>query len=134
MANVACFEDLVAWQKARELNREVYRITGDQSVSRDWNLTRQIRRAAISIMSNIAEGYERRAPRDFQRFLTIAKASCAEVRSLLYVARDVGYLDDAAFKRLMARADEVARIIAGPRNSIVTDEPTTRNSELRTRN
>ena len=112
------FEDLIAWQHARKLSSLIYRITSQGNFSKDFGLKDQIRRAAVSIMSNIAEGYEREGPNEFHRFLTIAKASCAEVRSQLYVAFDVGYLEKQMFDDLMQKADEVARILGGLRKSV----------------
>jgi four helix bundle protein len=83
------FEDLVAWQKARELTKAVYHATRKEGFARDFGLAGQIQRACISIMSNIAEGFERSNPNEFHHFLVVAKASCAEVRSQLYIALDV---------------------------------------------
>ncbi len=111
------FEDLIAWQKARILTGAVYRATSEGLFNKDFGLREQIRRAAVSTMSNIAEGFERGSAAEFSRFLSIAKASCAELRSQLYVAVDVGYLNEAAFDVLIAQADEVARIIGGLRDS-----------------
>lgn len=107
------FEDLVAWKKARVLTRDIYSVTRQGPFSGDYGLARQIQRAAVSIMSNIAEGFERRNRREFRQFLFVAKSSCAEVRSQLYVAFDVGYLDDATFSRLFEAAEEVSRILGG---------------------
>lgn len=118
MSRIERFEDLIAWQKARELTRSIYRISGQGAFARDFELARQIRSAALSIMSNIAEGFERGGRGEFQHFLSTAKASCAEVRSQLYVALDVGYLDQTEFVQLLARAEEVARIIGGLRASV----------------
>ncbi len=115
---VSRFEDLVAWQKSRELAKEIYVVTNQGAFSRDFGLRDQIQRAAVSVMSNIAEGFERGSPGDFHRFLVIAKASCAEVRSQLYLASDIGYLSEGDFKRLMALATETARIIGGLRRSV----------------
>lgn len=115
---VSKFEDLVAWQKSRELAKEIYVVTNQGAFSRDFGLRDQIQRASVSVMSNIAEGFERGSPADFHRFLVIAKASCAEVRSQLYLASDVGYLSEEDFKRLMALANETARIIGGLRRSV----------------
>jgi four helix bundle protein len=112
------FEDLWAWQKARPLTREVYRVTGVGRFARDYRLAGQIQAAAVSIMSNIAEGHERARPSEFFQFLTIAKASCAELRSQLYVALDVGYLDQATFERLSGDAEEVSRLVGGLRVSV----------------
>jgi four helix bundle protein len=112
------FEDLVAWQKARHLTRAVYRITQQGKFARDQGLTNQIQRAAVSVMSNIAEGFERGNKGDFYRFLCIAKASCAEIRSQLYVALDAGYLPQPEFDVLMKQAEEVGRVVGGLRASV----------------
>ena len=112
------FEDLIAWQKARELTREVYRLTRHGAFAKDYGLSGQIQRAAVSIMSNIAEGFERGNPREFHQFLSIAKASCAEVRSQLYVALDAGYLEDTSFQELMQLAKETGKVIGGLRVSV----------------
>jgi four helix bundle protein len=112
------FEDLVAWQKARDLACAVYEVTRGPSFAKDYGLSGQIQRAAVSIMSNIAEGFERNRRAEFHQFLSVAKASCAEVRSHLYIALDAKYLDNDTFQRLMQIAEEVARIIGGLRASV----------------
>lgn len=112
---IAKFEDLIAWQKARLLTRAIYTRTDEGRFARDFGLRDQIRRSSVSVMSNIAEGFERSGPVEFQRFLSIAKGSCAEVRTQLYVAFDVGYLTKQEFDPLMAAASEVASIIGGLR-------------------
>ena len=127
---VTCFEELIAWQKARVFVREVYAATRDGDISRDFAFRDQMRRATVSIMSNIAEGVELRSRPQFRKFLCIAKGSCAEVRSLLYAATDIGYLQGEHSDRLLRQAMEVARIISGLQASIAS----TRNSELGTRN
>jgi four helix bundle protein len=118
MAKVERFEDLIAWQKARELTRAIYEATRQGAFAKDFGLSTQIQRAAVSVMSNIAEGFERGGRGEFHQFLSTAKASCAEVRSQLYVALDVGYLDKANFDRLMEQAEEVARILGGLRSAV----------------
>ena len=118
MVKVEKFKDLIAWQKARELARTIYEVTRKDAFAKDFGLRGQIQRAAVSIMSNIAEGFERGGRGEFHQFLSTAKASCAEVRSQLYVALDVGYLDQAAFDRLMEQAEEVARILGGLRAAV----------------
>jgi four helix bundle protein len=85
------FEDLNVWKQARQLTQEVYRLTKTEKFLKDFGLRDQIRRAAISVMSNIAEGFERGGNQEFVQFLYVAKASCGEVRSQLYVALDQGY-------------------------------------------
>jgi len=112
------FENLIAWQKARELTRAMYDVTRTGAFARDYGLSGQIQRAAVSIMSNIAEGFERGNPREFHQFLSIAKASCAEVRSQLYVALDAEYLDEDTFQKLMRLAKETAKVIGGLRVSV----------------
>jgi len=126
------FEDLVAWQKARELTKEIYRVSNDGAFSRDFGLRDQIRRAAVSIMSNIAEGFGRGTINEFHQYLVIAKCSCAEVRSQLYVAYDVGYLEKTVFEDLELQAHEVSKVLSGLRSSIAKQR--TRPSELRTQN
>jgi four helix bundle protein len=112
------FEDLIAWQRARSLTREIYQVTGSHSLGADYGLSRQMQRAAVSIMANVAEGFERRSIGEFRRFIVIAKASCAELRSHLYVAVDVGYLNSAIAKQLIDRTEEVSRILYGLHNAI----------------
>ncbi len=118
MAAIERFEDIIAWQKARELTKMIYRTSKGGSFAKDYDLARQIQRAAVSIMSNIAEGFERGGNREFHRFLCIAKASCAEVRSLLYVALDEAYLNQESFMSIMERAAETGRVIGGLRASV----------------
>ena len=112
------FEDLIAWQKARDLTREIYAVTKVRSFSGDWSLVDQIRRASVSIMSNIAEGFERARPKELHQFLSVAKGSCGEVRSHLYVALDVGHLMEPRFQASLARAEEVGRVTGGLRVSV----------------
>lgn len=113
MSTFQRFEDIKAWQLARELNRVLYDRTSRGAFSRDFALRDQIRRASISISSNIAEGHERRTPRDFARFLTIAKASAAEVRSQTYLAIDLGYLEDEDAEALLELTSQVGRTLSG---------------------
>ena len=112
------FEELIAWQKARELAKQIYIVTKQGEFNRDFGLRDQIQRASVSVMSNIAEGFERGSPADFHRFLVIAKASCAEVRSQLYLSLDIGYLQKDDFNRIMNLANETSRIIGGLRRSV----------------
>ena len=112
------FEDFMAWQKARKLTADIYRVTSEGRFARDFGLKDQIRRAAVSSMSNLAEGFERGRPAEFHQFLSIAKASCAELRAQLYVALDVGYISLSTFDRLMAQATEVGQILGGLRQAV----------------
>jgi len=112
------FEDLLVWQKARELTRVIYDMTKSQAFARDFGLRDQIRRAAVSVMSNIAEGFEREGDSEFGHFLSIAKGSCGEVRSQLYVARDQGYIEVDVCERISERAAEVSRMLHGLSNKV----------------
>src|SRR5918996_3209194 len=99
------FEDLIAWQKARELTLKVYQISRKGEFGKDYRLSGQIQGASVSIMSNIAEGFERGELGEFHQFLSTAKGSCAEVRSQLYVTLDVGSLSREGFYDLLAQAE-----------------------------
>ena len=118
MNQIKNFEDLIAWKKARVFTKKIYTITGQGTFSRDFGLVSQIRRASVSIMSNIAEGFERSGLREFHKFLAIAKSSSAEVRSHLYVALDTNYLSKSNFLDLNAQIQEVTRIIGGLKRSV----------------
>ena len=107
------FEEIDSWKKARELTKQIYAVTTDGSFSRDFGLKDQIRRASVSIMSNIAEGFERDSTNEFCRFLAIAKGSAGEVRAQLYVALDQDYLTDVEFNELSQMATEISRLISG---------------------
>jgi len=112
------FEDLIAWQKARELSKNIYRVTKVGEFLKDFGLRDQIRRASVSIMSNIAEGFERGGRSEFHQFLVIAKGSCAELRSQLYVASDAEYIDIGTFQNFDGLAKETSRLIGGLRAAV----------------
>jgi four helix bundle protein len=118
MANEGSFEDLIAWQKARALVRVIYGATRTAAFSRDFPLVDQIRRASVSIMSNIAEGFERGRRAEFHQFLVVAKGSCGEVRSQLYVALDAEYLDQKAFQKLHEMTTELGKVLGGLRTAV----------------
>jgi four helix bundle protein len=118
MAKIERFEDFIAWQKARALTARIYKITNEGTFSRDFSLRDQIRRASSSIMANIAEGFERGGRSEFEHFLSIAKASCAERRSHFYIALDAGQVKEADFITLLGDAAEVGQIIGGLRVSV----------------
>ncbi len=113
MATITRFEDIQAWQKARELTRSVYQATNRPAFRLDWPLRDQIRRAAVSVMSNIAEGFERGGDREFIQFLSIAKGSTGEIRAQLYVAYDAGYLAQQDFQTLQDAALGTGSLIGG---------------------
>lgn len=108
MATVQKFEDLVCWQKSRQLTREVYKVMKPCS---DYGFKDQIQRAAVSILSNIAEGFERGTKSEFLNYLYIAKGSAGEVRAQLYVALDAGYLNIETFKYLNGLAQDCSRLL-----------------------
>lgn len=113
MLKVERFEDLIAWQKARELSRPVHEITRQNTFAKDFGLSSQIQRTAVSNISNIAKGFECGGHGEFHKLLSIAKASCARLRSQQYVALDVGYRDKANVDQQMKKTEKVARILGG---------------------
>lgn len=110
------FEEIEAWLRARDLCGEIYRVSGKGAFAKDFGLRDQMRRASISIMSNIAEGFERSGSGEFVQFLAIAKGSAGEVRSQLYIALDQKYIDREGFSRLSQSATDTARMVAGLMN------------------
>lgn len=114
MATFKRFEDIEAWQKARVLAGLVYSICDEGPLSKDFDLRSQIRRSAISIMANIAEGQGRRTDKDFANFLNIALGSVAETKSHFYIALDIDYIDKTTFDYCYAKLDEIGRMIYGP--------------------
>ena len=115
---ISRFEDLIAWQKARELTKNIYKITKQEDFHKDFGLRDQIRRASVSIMSNLAEGFERGGRSEFHQFLVIAKGSCAELRSQLYVVLDNDYIDEITFQNIDSLAKEVSRLVGGLRAAV----------------
>ncbi len=113
MGKIERFEDIKAWQLARELVKQVYNLTGLGKFNKDFGLREQIRRAAVSVMSNIAEGFERNSTKEFIQFLYIARGSAGEVRSQIYVARDIGYLNESEFREMITKVEEISKSIFG---------------------
>jgi four helix bundle protein len=107
------FEDIESWKRARRLTNEIYQTTGTGKFARDFGLRDQIRRASISMLSNIAEGFERGGDKEFLQFLAMAKGSCGEVRAQLYIALDQGYLAQEVFDGLSMNAVEIGQLISG---------------------
>jgi four helix bundle protein len=104
------FEDIQAWQKARRVTKLVYEMTAVGGFARDFGLRDQIQRASVSIMANIAEGFGRRSDKEFANFLNIAHGSVSEVQSHLYVALDLGYVEQNAFAKLYDLLGEISRM------------------------
>ena len=104
------FEDIISWKKSRTLTVSVYKIFKN---NKDYGFKDQIQRASVSIMNNIAEGFDRLSDKEFSRFLFISKASCSEVRSMLYLAKDLEYVTKEEFDSLFKQTVEISRLIAG---------------------
>lgn len=113
MATFRSFEDIEAWQASRVLTRDIYGITASGRFRRDGGLCGQIQRASVSVMANIAEGFERDSNREFARYLRIARGSLSEVRSHLFVARDIGYINDETFAQLNGEARRITAMLNG---------------------
>ncbi len=113
MAKIEKFEDIEAWKAAREIAKMIYQCSSKGEFSKDFALVNQIRRASISIISNIAEGFERNGDKEFVQFLAIAKGSCGEVRAQLYVALDQNYIDEKQFSFITVKLVEISRMISG---------------------
>jgi four helix bundle protein len=106
---IETFEDMEVWQSARTFAKAIYAITGKSAFAKDFALRDQIRRAAISIMSNIAEGFERSSNKEFIQFLYISKGSSAEIRSQLYLTYDLNYVDESVFQDLNNKLISISR-------------------------
>ncbi|MBI5673636.1 MAG: four helix bundle protein [Nitrospirae bacterium] len=113
------------------MTRAIFQTTSVGSFAKDFGLHDQIRRATVSVMSNLAEGFERGGRSEFHQFLNVTKSSCAELRSQLYVASDVTHLSPSTFRQLMLQAEEIARIIGGLRKAVHTQRLQTRTSTTR---
>ncbi len=113
MAAIEKFEDIKAWQEARELLKSIYEITSKGNFSKDWELKNQIRRSAVSVMSNIAEGFDRSSDKEFIQFLRIATGSCSELKSQLYAALDQKYIINELFSKIYQKATDVTKLING---------------------
>ena len=126
MAVFKTFEEINAWQNARELVKDVYAMTGSGDFCKDFGLKDQIQRAAVSICSNIAEGFERRGNKEFINFLWIAKGSAAEVCSQLYNARDLGYITDKGFKVMYDSVKQIGGMLFNLITTLSSDKRRTK--------
>ena len=113
MGNFNSFEEINSWQKSRTFNKRIYLVTDNSNFKKDFDFVRQIRRASLSISSNIAEGFERNSDKEFIHFLFIAKASAGEVRSQLYLAFDLGYVEKEEFETLLESITEISKLLSG---------------------
>jgi four helix bundle protein len=112
------FEDLKVWQKSMRLAEEVYRITKQREFARDWGLKDQVRRAAVSIPSNISEGYGRFTSKDFRHYLAVANGSANELRTQIQLAANIGYIDREESRRLVEKCVEVSKMLKAFRNTL----------------
>lgn len=113
MSKINSFEELNVWIESRSFNQKLYLTTNNDLFDRDYDLKRQIRRASISVSSNIAEGFERNTDKEFIQFLFYAKASAGEVRSQLYLSLDLNYLTKEEFNTLYSQITEISKMISG---------------------
>jgi len=116
------FEEIVAWQCAREMTGLVYKTLWD---CRDYGFRDQIERAAVSVMNNIAEGFEKKSNKEFLRYLKIAKGSCGEVKSMLYLAKDLSYIKNETFESLFEKTERIQKMIVGLIRSLEPAPPKT---------
>ncbi len=124
MSKIETFEDITAWQLGRKLCREIYRVTLLTDFSKDFGLKDQMRRASVSIISNIAEGFERKSRKEFIQFLSIAKGSAGEIRAQLYIAKDLNYIDQPDYDLIANLATEISKTISGFMTYLLALEPT----------
>ena len=104
------FEDIIAWQKAKDMTILIYKDFAD---SKDYSFKDQIQRASVSVMNNIAEGFERKTNNEFKQFLFIAKGSCGEVRSMLYLAKELNKISEISFNKYFKLAEEISKTLSG---------------------
>ena len=118
MVLIRKFEDIVAWQEARKLVNQVYQLTNTGGLSKDFGMRDQLQRAAISVMNNIAEGFDCESNLEFARFLVIARRSTVEIQSMLYAAHDIGYIDEKIHKELYLQAAKTKTLINALKHSL----------------
>ena len=130
MSAITKFEDLIAWQESRTLVKMVYRLTSDGTISRDFGMRDQIQRASVSVMTNIAEGFDCESTAEFARFLGIARRSAVEVQSLLYAALDVEHINQDTFRSYYEQAKKCKALIGGLKQGVLKN-PRRANSSSR---
>ena len=113
MSKFRSFEEINSWQKSRVFNKKIYLVTENSTFKKDFDFVRQIRRASLSISSNIAEGFKRNTDKEFVYFLYVAKASAGEVRSQLYLAFDLEYIIKEEFEMLLSSVTEISKLLSG---------------------
>lgn len=118
MAMIQKFEDIQAWREARILVKMIYQLTNKEKFSKDFGMRDQVRRAAVSVMNNIAEGFDCESKTEFARFLGISRRSAVEVQSLLYTALDVDYIDQNEFETHYEQARKTKALVGGFKRSL----------------
>lgn len=118
MALIKKFEDIIGWQEARKLVKDIYKITNEGAFARDFGMRDQIQRAAVSVMTNIAEGFDCDSQAEFARFLSYSRRSAVEVQSLLYAALDIGYINRTTFDTQYQQAEKAKALIGGLKTSL----------------
>jgi four helix bundle protein len=118
MALIKRFEDILAWQEARKLVKDIYQLTRYGPISKDFGLRDQVQRTAVSVMANIAEGFDCDSHLEFARFLGIARRSAVEVQSLLYASLDIGYINEEIFTSLYAQVEKAKALTGGLKKSL----------------
>lgn len=116
------FEDLEVWQRSRHFSALIYKITDEGSFKKDFGLKDQLRRASVSVTSNIAEGFERNGNKEFVQFLSYAKGSSGEIRAQLYIAKDLEYVTADRFAELSSKITEISKMISGLMNYLKQSE------------
>ena len=119
MTTITKFEDLIAWREARSLVKSICQLTGGGALAKDFGMRDQIQRASVSVMTNVAEGFDCESTADFARFLGIARRSAVEVQSLLYAALDVEYINEEIFHPLYEQARKCKALIGGLKHGIL---------------
>jgi len=131
MALVETFEEMYSWKKARILNKIIYEESNKSEFKKDYAFKDQIRKSSISIMSNIAEGFERASDREFKYFLNVAKGSAGELRSQLYIANDLGYLNYEKFKECFDLSSDVSRLLSKFMETLCIENKSEQNSKVK---
>jgi four helix bundle protein len=116
------FEDLIVWQKSMDLAEEIYKVTKQGEFAKDWGLKQQVQRAAVSVPANISEGFERYSNKEFRQYLLIAKGSAGEVRTHLYLARNLGYVTPIEADLLIKKCVDVSRLLGGLVRSVTENQ------------
>jgi four helix bundle protein len=112
------FEDLIVWQKSLVLSKRVYQTTSRGAYSRDWGLREQTRRASVSVLSNIAEGFGKYSNREFKKYLAISNGSTFEVKAQIYLARELEYIGDPDAEEIILLCEEISRLIGALRKKM----------------